>query len=76
MAIIGGILLIIASWFTYRGNLFVSIILYFAADLCWFGIAIYTGDYFGGGLVLIGMLLGVGVFLKMNKGVFVKNLKV
>ena len=45
-ASIGGILLIIASWFTYRGNIFMSIILYLAADLCWFGIALSAGDYF------------------------------
>lgn len=74
-ASIGGILLIIASWFTYRGNIFMSIILYLAADLCWFGIALSAGDYFGGVLVSIGMLLGIGVFIKMNKGIFVKNLR-
>lgn len=74
-ASIGGILLIIGAWFTYKGNLFMSIILYFIADACWFGIAIVAGDYLGASLIIIGMLLGVGIFIKMNKGIFVKNLR-
>lgn len=74
-ATIGGVLLIIASWYTYKGNIFLSIILYFLADVCWLTIALSTGDYFGAALVAIGMILGVGVFMKMNAGVFVKNLK-
>lgn len=73
-ATIGGILLIIGSFFTYKGNILLSVIIYFCADLCWFGIAISTGDYLGASLVLIGMALGIGVFIKMHKGVFVKTL--
>ena len=41
----------------------------------WFGIALNSGDILGSILVLIGMVLGFCVFLKMNKGVFVKNLR-
>lgn len=74
-ATIGGILLIVGAWFTYRGNIYLSIILYFAADCCWLSIALSTGDYFGSALVTLGMILGVGVFIKMNTGIFVKNLK-
>ncbi len=76
VATIGGILLILGAWFTYKGNIYLSIILYFIADICWFIIALNSGDILGSGLVALGMLLGIGVFLKMNKGVFVKNLKV
>ena len=75
VATIGGILLIIASWFTYRGNIYLSIILYFIADICWFIIALNSGDILGSVLVLIGMILGFCVFLKMNRGIFVKSLK-
>lgn len=75
VATIGGILLIIGAWFTYKGNIFLSIILYFLADCCWLTISLSTGDYFGSSLVFIGMILGVGVFIKMNTGIFVKNLK-
>lgn len=71
----GGILLIIGAWFTYRGNILLSIIIYFYADFCWLVIAISTGDYFGSSLIMVGMILGVGVFIKMNSGIFVKNLK-
>lgn len=75
VATIGGVLLILGAWFTYRGNIHLSIILYFVADACWFGIALNSGDILGSILVLIGMVLGFCVFLKMNKGVFVKNLR-
>ena len=75
VATIGGLLLIVAAFFTYKGKIFESIIIYFLADICWLFISISTGDYFGSSLVLIGMLLGIGVFIKMNTGIFVKNLK-
>ena len=45
------------------------------ADACWFGIALNSGDILGSILVLIGMVLGFCVFLKMNKGIFVENLR-
>lgn len=75
IATVGGTLLIIGAFFTYRGNIFLSILIYFTADICWLMISLSTGDYFGSCLVLIGMLLGIGVYIKMNKGEFVKNLK-
>lgn len=73
-ATIGGLLLIIGAWFTYRGNILLSIIIYFCADFCWLVIAVSTGDYLGSSLVLIGMALGIGIFIKMHKGIFVKTL--
>lgn len=75
VATIGGVLLIIAAFFTYKGKIFESIIIYFLADICWLFISFNSGDYLGSFLVLIGMLLGVGVFIKMNTGIFVKNLE-
>ena len=75
VATIGGILLILGAWFTYKGNLYLSIILYFIADICWFIIALNSGDTLGSIFVLIGMVLGFCVFIKMNKGIFVKNLR-
>ena len=68
MATIGGLLLILGAWFVYRGNIYKSIITYFLADICWVVIAYSTGDIIGGTFVLIGMLLGVLVFLKMQRG--------
>lgn len=76
LSVLGGFLLIIGSYFVYIGNIFKSVVAYTLADLCWFGIAISAGDYFGGGLVLIGMLLGIGVFIKMNLGIFTKSLEI
>ena len=76
VATIGGILLILGAWFTYRGNIYFSIILYFVADICWFIIAFNSGDILGSGLVALGMLLGIGVFIKMNLGIFAKSLEI
>ena len=76
VATIGGILLILGAWFTYKGNIYFSIILYFVSDICWFIIAFNSGDILGSGLVALGMLLGIGVFIKMNLGIFAKSLEV
>ena len=71
----GGILLICGAYALYEGKVFYSIILYFIADLMWLALAIKVQDYIGAFLISIGMLLGVGVYIKMNSGVFVKDLK-
>ena len=75
VATIGGLLLIVAAFFTYKGKIFESIIIYFLADVCWLIISLNNNDYLGSSLVLVGMLLGIGVFIKMNTGIFVKNLE-
>lgn len=75
MATIGGILLIIASWFVLKGKIFISVLIYFLADLCWLGIAYSTGDVFGTVSVGIGMTLGLIAFLKMHFGKMRKTLE-
>ena len=72
---IGGILLIIGAFCVYTGHIFRSMFFYLGADLCWLIMAIEKKDYIGGSLIIIGMLLGAGVFYKMNKGTFHKTIK-
>lgn len=74
-ALIGGILLIIGAWFTYKGNIIISISFYFIADCCWILIAYSTGDVLGAFMVSIGMILGVLAFMKMHTGKMRKSLK-
>jgi len=74
MATIGGIFLIIGAFFTYFGNIYYAIGAYFLADICWVVIAFSTGDFIGGFMVLIGMILGLIVFLKMHYGKFHKTI--
>ncbi len=72
---IGGVLLVAGAIAMYRGNVQWSIIYYFIADLCWLGLSLQVGNIAGSIMIGIGMALGVGVYLKMNRGIFVKNLR-
>lgn len=74
-ATIGGIFLIIGAFFLFFGKANYSVISYFFADLCWVDLAYHSKDYFGMTVTIIGMMLGIGVFLKMQLGYFHKNLK-
>lgn len=73
-ATIGGILLIMGSFFVYRGEIYKSVFVFFLADITWIIISYQSGDYFGSGVVAIGMLLGVAAYLRMNLGSMRKNL--
>ncbi len=72
---IGGVLLVAGAIAMYRGDVQWSIIYYFIADLCWLGLSLQVGNIAGSIMIGIGMALGVGVYLKMNRGIFVKNLR-
>ncbi len=71
---IGGVLLIFGAIALYRGNAQWSIIWYFLADFCWLFLSFQVGNILGSIMIGIGMILGVGVYLKMNRGIFVKTL--
>ncbi len=71
---IGGVLLIFGAIALYRGSAQWSIIWYFIADLCWLALSLQVGNVLGSVMIGIGMALGVGVYIKMNRGIFVKDL--
>jgi len=73
-AILGGILLIIGAFFVFRGQIFISVGIYFVADICWVVLAYQQNDYIGMLLISIGMLLGLGAYIKMNTGIMHKTL--
>ena len=75
IALVGGILLIVASFFVYTGQIFYSVFIYFVADIAWVVIAFQSGNTVGAGLVFIGMSMGILAWLKMNLGHMRKNLK-
>lgn len=72
---LGGLLLIIGAIFTYRGEIFRAVLVYFLADVCWVLISISADQIFGSITVIVGMLLGFGAFLKMQRGTLRKDLK-
>ena len=75
ISILGGLLLILGAYFVFKGEIFKSVFVYFVADICWCLLAYNNQDYIGLLLITIGMLLGLGAFLKMNYGAMRKSLK-
>jgi len=71
---IGGILLILGAFALWRGSLLWSVGLYFFADVCWVWLAYKQQDIFGVVTISLGMLFGFLVWLKSQKGTFVKDL--
>ena len=75
VAIFGGILLICAAFLMFKGRIYEASMFYITADIAWIYLAWLSGNIIGAILVLIGGILNFGVFLKMHKGMFVKDLK-
>jgi len=73
-AIIGGVLLNIGAYFTYKGNIFNAVVTYLFADICWIIMAFDRGDWTGMAFITVGTALGFMAFLKMNTGVMGKDL--
>ena len=71
---IGGILLIIGAFLMYKGFAKWSILTYFFADVCWVILAAKNESIFSAITIIIGMFLGLGVYLKMHFGIFVDKL--
>ncbi len=75
LAFIGGILMIVGSFSVYKGYMFHSVIFYLIADFIWAFIAFHSGDVFGGVTIILGTFFGMLTFIKMHKGIFVKDLR-
>ncbi len=73
-AVIGGILLNIGAYLTYKGKIYESVIIYLLADLCWIIMAYQKSDYMGVGFIIIGVVFGFLAFKKMQSGKMQKNL--
>jgi len=73
-AIIGGILLNIGAYLTYKGKIYQAVIVYLFADLCWMIMAYVRDDYIGAFFIIIGTTLGFLAYLKMRNGEMNKDL--
>jgi hypothetical protein len=73
-ATIGGLLLIVGAYFTYKGEILTSVSVYIFADIIWIILGIQSGDFVGAGLIFVGAFLGILAWVKMNSGIFRKNL--
>lgn len=75
-ATLGGILLVLGAIALFFGKVQWSVGLYFIADTMWLAMAIQANDLTGTIFVGLGMLLGLGVFIKQHFGIFHKDLKI
>jgi len=73
-AILGGILLNIGAYLTFRGKIYEAVIVYLFADLCWIIMAYQTNDYIGSVFIIVGTVLGFLAYLKMRNGEMNKSL--
>ena len=73
---LGGILLILGAFALYKGKVMWSVILYGIADLMWLWLALISGDTLGAIMIGVGLALGIGVYIKMNTGIFRKDLHI
>lgn len=74
IAFIGGILLNIGAYLTFKGKVYESVIVYLIADLCWIIMAFQESDYIGAFFIITGTLFGVLAFIKMKEGYMYKSL--
>lgn len=73
-AILGGILLNIGAYFTYKGQVYQAVIVYLFADICWIIMAYQKEDMLGTAFILVGTTLGFLAYLKMKNGLMNKSL--
>jgi len=67
-AVLGGLLLNIGAYFTYKGQIYQAVIVYLFADICWIIMAYQRDDYIGSIFIIIGTTLGFLAYLKMRSG--------
>ena len=73
-AILGGVLLNIGAYLTYKGKIYQAVIIYLFADICWIIMAYIREDLLGSIFILIGTLFGFLAFIKMKNGEMNKSL--
>jgi positive regulator of sigma E activity len=73
-AILGGLLLNIGAYLTYKGRIYQAVIVYLFADLCWMVMAYVRDDMLGAFFIIVGTFFGFLAFMKMQRGEMRKNL--
>ena len=73
-AVLGGLLLNVGAYLTYKGKIYQAVIVYLFADLCWIIMAYEREDFWGVVSIVVGVTFGVLAYLKMKNGQMRKNL--
>ena len=73
-AVLGGILLNVGAFLTFRGKIYQAVVVYLFADLCWVVMAYENKDFTGIFFISIGMMFGFLAYKKMQNGTMNKDL--
>jgi len=73
-AVIGGILLNLGAFLTFKGKIYEAVAVYLFADFCWIVMAYEREDFWGVVSISVGVTFGLLAFLKMRSGKMSKSL--
>ncbi len=73
-AVIGGLLLNVGAYLTFKGRIYESVMVYLLADLCWIIMAYERDDLWGVASIIVGVSFGLLAFFKMQRGEMSKSL--
>ena len=73
-AVIGGLLLNVGAYLTFRGKIYEAVVVYLFADICWIVMAWEREEFWGVASIVVGVSLGFLAFLKMKRGDMNKDL--
>lgn len=73
-AVIGGLLLNVGAYLTFKGKIYESVAIYLLADICWIIMAYERDDILGMVSIFVGVSFGLLAFLKMRNGKMSKSI--
>ena len=74
-AILGGLLLNVGAFLTFRGKIYQAVMVYLFADICWIVMAYERDDFWGVLSIIVGVTFGLLAFFKMRSGKMNKTLE-
>ncbi len=73
-AVLGGLLLNIGAFLTFKGKIYEAVGIYLFADICWIIMAYERDDLLGVVSIFVGVTFGLLAFLKMQSGKMNKSI--
>jgi len=73
-AVLGGLLLNLGAFLTFKGRIYAAVGTYLFADLCWAVMAYERGEFWGVLSIGVGFTFGLLAFLKMSNGEMSKSI--
>jgi len=73
-AVIGGLLLNVGAFLTFKGKIYQAVMVYLFADICWIVMAYERDDFWGVFSIAFGLTFGLLAYFKMHSGKMNKTL--